>query len=36
MNIKEIKELGIDCWPDNDGGLYYFDPVTGQAKTVVE
>ena len=24
MTLQELKELGIECWPDNDGGLWYW------------
>ena len=36
MTIETLREMGIDFWPDNDGGLYYIDPATGQARTVIE
>ena len=36
MTIEELKEMGLECWPNNDGGLWYFDPITGMAKTVKE
>ena len=36
MNIMMLKELGIEYWPDNDGGLYYVDPETKTTKAVIE
>ena len=30
-----MKQM-IEYWPDNDGGLWYYDPVTGKAKTKEE
>lgn len=36
MDIKTLREKGIMCWPDNDGGLYYYDPETGHIRTVIE
>lgn len=35
MTLKELKELGIDAYPDNDGGLWYYDK-NGAARMVKE
>ena len=35
MTIEELKEMGIECWPNNDGGLWYWDE-NGEVKTVKE
>lgn len=34
MTLSELDELGIDCYPDNDGGLWYW--LDGSAETVEE
>ncbi len=26
---KELREMGISSWPNNDGGYWYFDPRSG-------
>lgn len=36
MDIKTLRKLGIECWPDNDGGLWYVDPETNLTKAVIE
>lgn len=36
MTLAELNELGIECYPDNDGGLWYWNPKTGTAETVKE
>ena len=36
MIFEELKELGLPCYPDNDGGLWYWDPKTGMAEKVKE
>jgi hypothetical protein len=35
MTISELNEKGIKCYPDNDGGLWYWDE-NGEVKTVKE
>jgi hypothetical protein len=25
MTLSELNELGIECYPDNDGGLWYWN-----------
>lgn len=34
MSFSELQELGIDCYPDNDGGLWYWN--NGSTETVEE
>ena len=34
MTLSELNELGIECYPDNDGGLWYWEGAT--TKTVKE
>ena len=34
MTISELNEKGIKCYPDNDGGLWYYNE--GSAETVEE
>ena len=36
MTLIELNEMGIECWPDNDGGLWYYNPITHIAETVKE
>lgn len=36
MTFEELKEKGIPCWPDNDGGLWYYNPITHITETVKE
>ena len=31
-----INGLYVEAYPDNDGGLWYYHPVTGRATTVNE
>lgn len=35
MTLSELKELEIECYPDNDGGLWYRD-LDGTVKEVEE
>lgn len=35
MTITELNVLGIPCYPDNDGGLWYYDE-NGKRQTVKE
>lgn len=35
MTISELNEKGIKYYPDNDGGLWYWDK-NGEVKTVKE
>lgn len=35
MTISELNEKGIKYYPDNDGGLWYWDE-NGEVKTVKE
>ena len=28
MSFSELQELGIDCYADNDGGLWYWNGAT--------
>ncbi|WP_278247053.1 hypothetical protein [Butyrivibrio proteoclasticus] len=30
MDIKQLIKLGIDYYPDNDGGIWYKDPTSGE------
>ena len=34
MTLEELRERGIPCWPDNDGGLWYYQD--GKAERVRE
>lgn len=34
MDSRQLEELGIRLYPDNDGGLWYKDPATGQTITI--
>lgn len=36
MTVEELKERGIECYPDNDGGLWYYNPETKRTETVKE
>ena len=36
MTVKQLRELGIDYYPDNDGGLFYYDPYENIVKQVKE
>lgn len=36
MTIEELQEKGIDCYPDNEGGLWYWDEKDGCTQTVEE
>lgn len=36
MTINELRAAGIKFYADNDGGLWYWDPVTGLAEMVKE
>ena len=35
MTLQELKDLGLECWPDNDGGLWYWGEH-GTIETVEE
>jgi hypothetical protein len=35
MTVSELKKNGIECYADNDGGLWYWD-YDGKMKTVEE
>lgn len=35
MTLQELNDLGIECWPDNDGGLWYWGE-NGTIETVEE
>lgn len=30
MTLQELDDLGIECWPDNDGGLWYWNGATAE------
>jgi fructose-1,6-bisphosphatase/inositol monophosphatase family enzyme len=32
--IKDLEAMGVELFPDNDGGLWYFDPVDGTTKYI--
>lgn len=36
MTLKELNERGIKCYPDNDGGLWYYNDETGRTERVKE
>ena len=36
MTIQELDEQGISYYPDNDGGLWYYEPGTGNVRKVAE
>lgn len=36
MTIAELKQRGIECYADNDGGLWYYNPETKRIETVKE
>jgi len=32
MTLQELNEMKIECWPDNDGGLWYWDENGNEQK----
>ena len=34
--MTQVNGVWVELWPDNDGGLWYYDPYTGEAKTLEE
>ena len=34
MIYLEDCDRHVMCWPDNDGGLWYYHPITGQVVVI--
>ena len=32
--LIEVDGTWVEAWPDNDGGLWYYDPETGEVKHI--
>ncbi len=33
-DIKTLNMLGVECWPNDDGGVWFYHPKTGLATSI--
>ncbi len=34
LTLEDLERMGIECWADNDGGLWYYSPLTGNVEVI--